>query len=292
MVKKILLALCILSSTASLGFAQSAPELLLEDQLIKGSSSVSKDLTIYLCGGSGNINPQAGNVLNTWSEMGILYSQNFSNAKWLTLETTIAICGGSTGITADNGKFAGTINTVDITGYALLGLIFLDYFKVAFKSNGRLDFLAFYNLQLAKQHSLLFEVELDLYPTGNSFYATYGATTKDGLTVNVNNVVDYLGLKLRYSVDMNKYWRFRSEAIFRFHGAKINNAPADSAASFKESFNIRWNNTVYYSDKKGFGGWIRLRYQPKNLYIGAVKPVAHDVSLHGGITYSFDLSKL
>ena len=79
---------------------------------------------------------------------------------------------------------------------------------------------------------------------------------------------------------------------FRFNGEASGTAKTDSAEALKNSFSIRWNNTINYTHPtNGLGGYFQLRYQPSNILVKGVD-VKHSVSLHGGISYAFDFSNL
>ncbi|MGL4561151.1 MAG: hypothetical protein ACRCV0_02525, partial [Brevinema sp.] len=222
----------------------------------ESESNITKNLSLYMCGGSGNINPNTQKILNSWAEMGIKYSQNFDKVPWLSVKTTIAICGGSKGI-HKNEKFIGTINTRVIMGYGKAGLQFSKYGDIELVSDGRIDMGVYYKIKLADGHALKLKSTVELYPFGNSFYI---------ISHKINNILHNYDMRLEYGTKIATEWEFATELRLKFNGkTSSTSVKADSAQAFAESFHIRWNNTIAYQNPHNFGGWVQIRYQPKNL---------------------------
>lgn len=248
--------------------------------------SVNKALSVYVCGGSGNINPQAGKLLNLWSELGMNYSQNFANAKWLSVDTTIAICTETGSLnTAHNGDTVGSPKaSYDIVGYGLVNLNFDKYFTLGVHTTGRMDTALKYKFKFIGNQSFTIKNTYEFYFTGNSLYATL--QTEKGS--NTRHIINHMDIRTAYAVAFHPRWAFETEVRFRTKGSASLNGKADSGKALAENFNIRWNNTLAYSDPNGFGGYLQLRYEPTNI----ITDIKHNLKLSGGISYSYDLSAL
>ena len=265
----------------------------------QNAEGVTKNLSFYICGASGNVNPDTGTVLNSSSETGISFSQNFANAQWFNVSTTLGICteaGGMLTKPGDAGNFVGSPKEhFYVTGYGKINMSFGKYFAFGINTIGRFDFDVKYKLALADNQGLTFRAYMELLPTGNSFYATPGngaSENSDGTGSNTptRRILNHFDVRLSYSVGFHPEWSFDTDMRFRFNGGVMSGstAKADSMQAMKESFSIRWNNTINYSNPNGFGGYFQFRYQPDRILVKTV----HNVSLHGGISYAYDLSAL
>ena len=274
MLKNIFLALVLLTAVQTISYTQ------------EQTPSVDKALSVYIYGGSGNINPQAGKLLNLWSESGMVYSQNFANAKWLSVDTTIALC-TETGslLTAHNGDTVGSPKaSYDIVGYGLVNLNFDKYFTLGVHITGRMDTALKYKFKFIGNQSFTIKNTYEFYFTGNSLYATL--QTEKGS--NTRHIINHMDIRTAYAVAFHPRWAFETEVRFRTKGSASLNGKADSGKALAENFNIRWNNTLAYSDPNGFGGYLQLRYEPTNI----ITDIKHNLKLSGGISYSYDLSAL
>ena len=290
MLKNTFLILAILFATSVVSYAQDTP-------------AVTKNISFYMCGSSGNFNPDAGDMLDSWSEMGVSYSQNFANAQWLTVTATAAICTANSGFLKKPGsdELAGAApHNLDVTGYGQVYFSFFNYATIGVQTEGRIDIDLKYKVALPANQSLTFRQFMWLHPTGSPFYATLANPTgfeddEDGnpdpdKPIHTRNVVDHLDYRIVYSVGFHPEWSFSSDLRFRFSGnvAKGSTAKADSPQALRESFNIRWNNTISYSNANGLGGYFTFRYQPNKILV----KTEHTISVLAGISYSYDLSAL
>ena len=290
MLKNTFLILAILFATSVVTYSQDTP-------------AVSKSISFYFCGSSGNFNPDAGSMLASWSEMGVNYSQNFANAQWLTVTATAAICTANAGFLKKPGsdEFAGAgEHNLDVTGYGQVYFSFFNYATIGVQTEGRIDIDLKYRVALPANQSLTFRQFMWLHPTGNPFYATLANPTgfekdEDGnfdpdKPIHTRNILDHLDYRIVYAVGFHPEWSFSSDLRFRFNGnvASGSTAKADSPQALRESFNIRWNNTISYSNANGLGGYLTFRYQPNKILVD----VQHTVQVLAGISYSFDLSAL
>lgn len=301
--KKLLIATLVVFGFSGVSFAQ--------------DTAVEKSLTAYMCGSSGNINPKNGTIFDASSEMGVEYAQNFANAQWLTVSTTIAICGISeAGLTKQtDGTWKNEHRSwAGITGYGAIKLGFDKYASIAVNSFGRIDLAAFYSLALPANQKVTFKSTLNIYPISSPLYAIGGKNWVAGQATGIGangsykhsaspHVIDSFDIRVAYGIKFHPRWDFGSEVRFRMNGAGVAHdegetgttvarVKADSGEAFKNSFNIRWNNTISYSDPNGFGAWFQFRYQPERLASSFHKSRIDKISLHGGITYSYDLSIL
>ena len=287
MLKNTFLILAILFATNVVTYAQDTP-------------AVNKSISFYMCGGSGNFNPDAGSMLNSWSEMGVMYSQNFAKAQWLTVTTTAAICTATGGFLTDpaTGDAVGAQEeNFDVTGYGKVNFSFGKYFALGVETSGRLDFDVKYKVALSANQSLTFRSYMEIHPSGKPLYAKYGDSAMSGIDpvtgapnlANTRNVLNHLDFRIVYGVGFHPEWSFDSDMRFRFYGDSSGiGVKADSAEAMKNSFNIRWNNTINYSNANGFGGYFTFRYQPMNITVD----VKHTIQVLAGISYAYDLSAL
>lgn len=289
MVKYIVIASMLLLSVSSMSYGQDA------------DNPVNKSLSFYVCGASGNINPETGKILGSYGEAGIDFSQNFANTPWLSISATLAICtgmnglkkvgdewvGASSGGIANDGDQLGSVNGssggILTGGYANVKLNFDRYFTFGFHTQGRFDFDLKYGIVLPANQRLTVRAYYEIYMLGKAFYRTAEDLVNDSPTGSVLSHMDY---RLTYHVQFHPEWAYELDTRFRFNGGAD-----DSLTAVRDSFSIRLNNTLYYSNPNGFGGWMQFRYQPEKILLGS-KNVVHNISLHAGISYSYDLSAL
>ena len=262
----------------------------------QNAEGVTKNMSFYICGTTSNINPDAGTVLDANGEVGITFAQNFAGAQWFNIATTMAFCVGEAGLVKDStGKFVGSpVAHGQATGaYGKVNLSFGKYFALGFHTIGRLDFDLKYKMALANNQSLTFRAYMEILPTGNSLYATpTGVDPEGNLTGDITRrILNHFDVRLAYAVGFHPEWSYDTDVRFRFNGGSYAGEKADSIEAMKNSFAIRWNQTISYTHAtNGFGAWFTFRYQPDRILVkGAVD---HNVSLHTGITYSYDLSNL
>ncbi len=214
------------------------------------SSPVYKTLGIYICGGTGNINPAKYDgknlaILENWSEYGITYSQNISSAPWLGINTSLVICTESTGLEYDatldkyttvpnNSSGDGLIgNNVYLSGVGQVNLAFGDYVSVDFRTSGRIDLNLQYSYSWGETYKqrIRFRTYLDMHPTGTELYIT-GA---DAPVASSSVVAEFQG-RVDYNLAFHKNFSFNTELRLYSGG--------DTSDDFRDNFSIRWNNTL------------------------------------------------
>ncbi|MGL5955261.1 MAG: hypothetical protein ACRC0X_01445 [Brevinema sp.] len=257
------------------------------------AGTVNKNLTFYICGGTENINPQAGSILGGWSEMGLTFSQNFANVPWFSVATTAAICGEIKPLLQNTGgDYVGSLSPdFSITGYGKVNLMFDRYFALGFATVGRIDLDLRYRIALSANQRLTLRTYMELFPTGNSWYATLRKDSpldEGGNPLKTRQVLGHMDYRITYYVQFHPEWGYESDVRFRFNGKAQTGQRADSIQAVRDSFSIRWNNTFYYSNPNGFGSYFQFRYQPNAI---ALK-TKHSMQLNAGLTYSYDLSGL
>ena len=279
MLKNTFLTLAILFATTLVTYSQETP-------------GVTKSLSMYVCGGSGNINPDAGAILAHFGEAGLVYSQNFANAQWLSVTSTLAICTGGEGLvkgTKDGedvwvpnggspvGKFT--------DGYLHVEFGFSPYFNLGFHSEGRLDFEGKYSLALPANQKVGFAAYMEVRPMAKLWYESVSSSADNGQMLGLMKV------EVIYGVQFHPEWSYTTDVELRFNGGSKSVAKNDSAQALKESFGIRWNHMIGYSNPNGFGGYMNFRYEPTNI-LGAIGDTVHNIKLSAGISYAYDLSAL
>lgn len=267
MYKNVFMALAMLLAISNVSYSQ---------------EEVSRSISAYICGSTGNINPSAeGPILGTAAEAGVSFGQNFANATWLSVGTTIAVCTETGGLLSSKDDYLGASNDSDnFSGYAQFDLGLTEYFTLSFNTTGQMIFDVNYGMSLPANQSISVVANFEINPAGSSFYAT---VANGGSTRNILNHMDY---RLVYGVGFLPEWSFSTDLRFRFNGSS-ETEKADSLTAVTESFNIRWNNTISYENENGFGGYVQLSYRPSNLANDA--DVDHNLQLWGGVSYSYDM---
>ena len=262
----------------------------------QNADGVTKSLYMYICGGSNNLNPDAGAILGHFGEAGIGFSQNFANAQWLTVTSTLGICTGGAGLVKgidENGDDAWTTGsgTIDETkgsftdAYLHVDLGFAGYFNFGLHSQGRLEFDARYPILLPANQKIVLSTAFEVRPMEKLLY---GKINKDDDAWDHGQVLGFMKYEFLYSVQFHPEWAYTTDVEFRFNGAGSSTAKNDSMQAIKDSFSIRWNHMISYSNPNGFGGYMNFRYEPT--YI--LKDIAHQIKLSAGFSYSYDLSAL
>lgn len=291
MLKNTFLTLAILFATSTVAYTQ--------DQ------EVTRSLSMYICGGSGNINPEANGdasvILGHFGEAGLTYSQNFASVQWLTFSSTFGICTGGGGLAKgkdENGKDV-WVKTTDPVGsftdaYLHVDLAFAGYFNLGLHSQGRLEFDARYPIALSANQKIVVSTAFEIRPMGKLWYDT-PSTTVDTGAMDKGQVLGFMKYEFLYSIQFHPEWSYTTDVEFRFHGkgsGEGSGVDNDSMEAVKNSFNIRWNHMISYSNPNGFGGYFNFRYEPTNIIEAGGKGRVDNFKLSAGVSYSYDLSAL
>ena len=260
-----------------------------------GETAVNKNFRIYLDASSGTLNKNTqgqqllgGNEL----EIGMEYSQNFENARWLNVGFKALIIPTLTVISTESN---------------VIGL----------GSGGVIPGVGMNNLEAGMFINIfsMFRVEIDtklrfkpsLYYTFNLPGADHKLTTIAEATIAMIPYQDgtltsiaqdrYLGeflVRLNYNVGIGAGWRFDTDLRFYIDGAGGPNGiggfvESDSLEAVVNSFRIRWSNGFSYSHAGGFGFYANFRYQAERISHNT-KESFDRLSLHAGMSYAFDLN--
>ncbi len=193
------------------------------------SSPVYKNLGIYICGGTGNINPKSGDtylpVLKNWSEFGVTYSQNVSTAPWLGVNLSLYICTESDGLIYDEdaNRYYAENNAVGqedfVTAIGQVNLAFGKYVSVDFRSTGRVDLNLQYSYSWGDTYKqrIRFRTYLDIHPTGTALYGYDNDPDDEGeydygnLSQLSTGFINEFQGRVDYTLNFHKNWAFNSE---------------------------------------------------------------------------------
>lgn len=256
-----------------------------------------KTLTLSIEGNSGVLNKNSGaayggpNLVFSGHEVesSIGYGQNFAKAPWLSLYGAFHFFYSNDWIYAMDGspRYEQTSGDHSFTGHLRVGINFASYFDVQFRSSGLMLFWAGYTFKLPASQSLTLSAEADIW--------TFRSAARDKWSPS-QRILDLFEMKVVYGIAISRGWDFASDLAFRF-GTGWNttdnktgeNYRYDSAKTFGNSFNIRWDNTFTYS-YQSFAVWGTLRYDILDISLGKGF-VRHNVSLLAGMSYAFNFQK-
>ncbi len=244
-------------------------------------------LSMFLCGGTGNLNPDTDTVLDAWGQYGFTFVQGFDSTQWVTVFSCIAMCTAATGLNPHENGSANAFEPLTAYGYVQVGIgnqywdCGFQYFNIGYHSDARFNFLACYYTMVTDDINVGFTARIDIAPFSQTLYATYD---QDG-GVDTSYYIRHLYLQGGLTYTINNIWWLQSVLGFRFNGDATDDYAADTAGALWQNFKIRWDNTVYMNLPSGFAMYGTLRYEPTNLYA----KVEHNVSLMGGISYYFNM---
>ncbi len=270
--KKSILALFALVALSTTAYAQ-------EDQ-------GSRSLSVYLCGNSGILNQASsldddgdavGTFVGNWTEFGLVYDHGFENGFGFDVSVVGA---GSVAVGSEKSSddsHSPVLNDYSIdTVYAKLGI---SYGIAGFSTYLSLEttvltaFGVGYGVGLGAAGSL--SVGSDV-----CFYLVSGGYDYEEGSYSAHSTLDFFQVYLGYSVGFAEKWGFGTKAMFRF----VDGSDADA---FVDSFRIRWDNTISYAALDNLSFYGRVRYQAFDVALKDAD-IDHQVSLQGGLTYSFD----
>ena len=187
----------------------------------QNADGVTKSLYMYICGGSNNLNPDAGAILGHFGEAGIGFSQNFANAQWLTVTSTLGICTGGVGlIKTPDGDWiakppkedASPLDPEDPEGsfigaYLHVDIGFAGYFNFGLHSEGRLEFDARYPILLPANQKIVLSTAFEVRPMGKLWYDT-GRALDDTGAWDHGQVLGFMKYEFLYSVQFHPEWAY------------------------------------------------------------------------------------
>ena len=245
-------------------------------------------LELYVLANTGNVNPDALPLLAiNFTKFGMLYSQNFVSAPWLTsyimleLKTDLSF-----NYLENDPTIPGSVHMWNLDEYLIEGgLKFGQYFTIGFNNLGRFDLELAYALRLPQKQVLRFSTELEVLAFGG-LLSDEAIKPKPPIPFDpvarphFRHVVNYFGLSLTYNVVFATGWSFLSQLNPRFTG--------DDAEAFKKFLQLRWNNGITYTSSNGYKLTAVLRYQGHRL---DTQDPLHNVLFIGGISKTFDFTQ-
>lgn len=283
---------------------------------VLNAQGFSRRLNIFTDFASGSLIPTKEEPLMNGNEylFGISYSQNFEQAPWLTFMLSGAI--KSTALMQYNDKHTiiGMRDYRFYNGYDfLIGLNFGGYVNLLVLESYDLVVEAMYPLQLpGAEHRLLFKAGLETFVLGydaintGDFVSASGGylPVSDGFSAEQRKFyIDVFQLILNYNIRFSPQWFYETELIFKFKGTPILDGSAkkvvaahDTAEAFKQNFHIVFANMIGYNHSSGLNLYAKIEYEIRDILkenaSGQKLKTIHDLQFKGGVSYSFDFSRL
>ena len=283
---------------------------------VLNAQGFSRRLNIFTDFASGSLIPTKEEPLMNGNEylFGISYSQNFEQAPWLTFMLSGAI--KSTALMQYNDKHTiiGMRDYRFYNGYDfLIGLNFGGYVNLLVLESYDLVVEAMYPLQLpGAEHRLLFKAGLETFVLGydaintGDFVSASGGylPVSDGFSAEQRKFyIDVFQLILNYNIRFSPQWFYETELVFKFKGTPILDGSAkkvvaahDTAEAFKQNFHIIFANMIGYNHSSGLNLYAKIEYEIRDILkenaSGQKLKTIHDLQFKGGVSYSFDFSRL
>lgn len=283
---------------------------------VLNAQGFSRRLNIFTDFASGSLIPTKEEPLMNGNEyiFGIGYSQNFEQAPWLTFMLSGAI--KSTALMQYNDKHTiiGMRDYRFYNGYDfLIGLNFGGYVNLLVLESYDLVVEAMYPLQLpGAEHRLLFKAGLETFVLGydaintGDFVSAGGGyqPVSDGFSAEQRKFyIDVFQLILNYNIRFSSQWFYETELVFKFKGTPILDGSAkkvvaahDTAEAFKQNFHIIFANMIGYNHSSGLNLYAKIEYEIRDILkenaSGQKLKTIHDLQFKGGVSYSFDFSRL
>lgn len=274
------------------------------------SQEFSRRLNVFSDFSSGDLTPTPDGFLNGNEYLlGIGYSQNFEQAPWLTfmLSGAVKSTAQMTYAGDPNNKKGQKIVGMDIAPKVfngwdfLIGLNFGGWAEILFLESYDFVVNAFYNLPLpAAEHRLLFKAGVETYVFGwDAFNDTNFNATQRMFYLDVFQLI------ANYNIRFHPNWFYETEIIFKFKGTPILDtkggkanvvAAHDTAEAFRQNFHIVYGNMIGYNHSSGLNLYAKLEYEIRDILKkysdGSKYETVHDLQFKGGVSYSFDFSKI
>ena len=273
------------------------------------SQEFSRRLNVFSDFSSGDLTPTPDGFLNGNEYLlGIGYSQNFEQAPWLTFMLSGAVKSTAEMSFDDpNNKKGKPIVGMKVAPKVfngwdfLIGLNFAGWVEVLFLESYDFVVNAFYNLPLpAADHRLLFKAGVETYVFG------WDAEANENFTAYQRRFyLDVFQLIANYNIRFHPNWFYETEIIFKFKGTPILDtkgrtanvvAAHDTAEAFRQNFHIVYGNMIGYNHSSGLNLYAKLEYEIRDILKkysdGSKYETVHDLQFKGGISYSFDFSKI
>ena len=273
------------------------------------SQEFSRRLNVFSDFSSGDLTPTPDGFLNGNEYLlGIGYSQNFEQAPWLTFMLSGAVKStAEMNYTDSENKKGKPIIGMKVAPKVfngwdfLIGLNFGGWAEVLFLESYDFVVNAFYNLPLpAADHRLLFKAGVETYVFG------WDAEANENFTAYQRRFyLDVFQLIANYNIRFHPNWFYETEIIFKFKGTPILDtkgrtanvvAAHDTAEAFRQNFHIVYGNMIGYNHSSGLNLYAKLEYEIRDILKkysdGSKYETVHDLQFKGGISYSFDFSKI
>ncbi len=277
--RKLVILVLVICLSMSSAFAQDA-------------KAPNRSVSVYfdsLTGGFvGDDNDKAGILGGNEFEVGVAYTQNFSDVPWLSMQFRVnSVMQGDVALN-DNGTFAGYSGASAISPpvRARAALIFGPY---AFLS---LDTRGVFAVELySPKISLGNAGGLSFMGAVEGFYVPRIGAVGSGVDFGeqTTTVLDVVYVRADYSITFAEDFTYLSKLGFRFAGDLKPDDKVLTPEAFVDNFRIRWENQLIWNVTEKFYIWTQLRYEARNILNEDVD-LQNYLALQGGLGYSFNFS--
>ena len=276
--RKLVILFLVVCLTMSSAFAQDA-------------KAPNRTVSVYfdsLTGGLVGDGYDAGVLAGNEFEVGVAYTQNFSDAPWLSMQFRVnSVMQGNVTLNED-GAFAG-YNSASASGQPVRARAALIFGPYAFLS---LDTRGVFAVEL-------YSPKIDFGNAGGlsfmgaveGYYVPYIDTVSSGVDAGKQSttVLDIVYVRADYSITFAEDFIFASKLGFRFPGWLKGNEEVLSGETLVDNFRIRWENQVIWNVTEKFYIWTQLRYEVQNI-VNKDVDIENYLALQGGLGYSFNFN--
>ena len=273
-------------------------------------NNLVKELSVQIEGNSGTLTSDSiGRFSNNFTELTVMYAQNFERAPWLTLFTKTLFTGkvGFSHGNLNNGEDSAINPDYIITGattpsfgatYLDVGLNFSDYFSISLRHNLFVKAFVYYPIILPNNMKIKFTSGIETYTYLIGIKETE-ISDKGASVASIENLM----VGISFDVAFAQGWNYMTDLQYRTHGGGTTDRASgtiweiDSMNALKFNSTIRWDNIISYTTEQRIYIWGGLRYESKYFVDNPdtttrLSRVQHHLYLRGGLSYTFDFETL